>query len=189
MKKVYFVLPVIAAFLGVRTHIGFTAEGPHSGKKILIAYFSHSGNTREIANQIHKLAGGDIFEIKTVTPYPEDYDAVVAQARKEVASDYRPELKTKIDVKPYDVVFIGYPNWCSTVPAPVKTFLAGHDFSGKTVAPFCTHGGGGLGNSVEDISKLCPKAAVTEALAVSGSTVRTAQGKVSEWLKKIKIAK
>ena len=109
-------------------------------KKILVAYFSHSGNTREIANQIHKSVGGDIFEIQVVKPYPHDYDAVVQQARQELDSGYKPVLKTKIEnIKSYDLVFIGYPNWCSTVPAPVRTFLSEYDFSGKTIVPFCTH--------------------------------------------------
>jgi flavodoxin len=159
-------------------------------KKILVAYFSHSGNTREIANQIHKSAGGDIFEIQSVKPYPHDYDAVVQQARQELDSGYKPTLKTKMEnIKSYDLVFIGYPNWCSTVPAPVRTFLSEYDFSGKTLVPFCTHEGSGLGRSATDISKLCPKSTLLDGVAIRGSDVKTAQNKVSEWLEKIKITK
>jgi len=159
-------------------------------KKILVAYFSHSGNTREIANQIHKIVGGDIFEIQAVKPYPDDYDAVVQQARQELDSGYKPALKTKMEnIKSYDLVFIGYPNWCNTVPAPVKAFLSEYDFSGKTIAPFCTHEGSGLGRSAADISKLCPKSALLNGVAIRGSVVKTAQNKVSEWLREIKIAK
>ena len=159
-------------------------------KKILVAYFSHSGNTREIANQIHKSAGGDIFEIQSVKPYPHDYDAVVQQARQELDSGYKPTLKTKMEnIKSYDLVFIGYPNWCSTVPAPVRTFLSEYDFSGKTLVPFCTHEGSGLGRSATDISKLCPKSTLLDGVAIRGRDVKTAQNKVSEWLEKIKITK
>jgi flavodoxin len=159
-------------------------------KKILVAYFSHSGNTREIANQIHKSAGGDIFEIQSVKPYPYDYDAVVEQARQELDSDFKPALKTKMEnIKPYDLVFIGYPVWCSTVPAPVRTFLSEYDFSGKTIVPFCTHEGSGLGRSVTNISKLCPKSTLLDGVAIWGSDVKTAQSKVVEWLQKIKITK
>ena len=159
-------------------------------KKILVAYFSHSGNTREIANQIHKSAGGDIFEIQSVKPYPHDYDAVVEQARQELDSDFKPALKTKMEnIKPYDLVFIGYPVWCSTVPAPVRTFLSEYDFSGKTIVPFCTHEGSGLGRSVTNISKLCPKSTLLDGVAIWGSDVKTAQSKVVEWLQKIKITK
>ena len=159
-------------------------------KKILVAYFSHSGNTREIANQIHKSVGGDIFEIQSVKPYPDDYDAVVEQARQELNSGYKPALKTKIsNIKPYDLVFIGYPSWCSTIPAPVRVFLSEYDFSGKTIATFCTHEGSGLGLSVADISKLCPKSTMLDGVAIRGRDVKTAQNKVSEWLRKIKITK
>ena len=157
-------------------------------KKILVAYFSYSGNTREIANQIHKNAGGDIFEIQSVTKYPDDYDAVVQQARQELKSGHKPALKTKVEnIKPYDLVFIGYPNWCSTIPAPVMAFLSQYDFSGKTIVPFCTHEGSGLGRSATDISKLCPKSTLLDGVAIKGSDVKTAQNKVSEWLRKIKI--
>jgi flavodoxin len=159
-------------------------------KNILVAYFSYSGNTREIASQIHKSAGGDIFEIQAVKPYPDDYDAVVKQARQELDPIYKPALKIKIEnIKLYDLVFIGYPNWCKTVPAPVRTFLLEHDFSGKTIAPFCTHEGSGLGQSATDISKFCPKSTVLEGVAIRGGDVKNAQNKVSEWLRKIKIIK
>ena len=158
--------------------------------KILVAYFSRSGNTREIANQIHKSVGGDIFEIQSVKPYPHDYDAVVQQVRQELESGYKPALKTKIEnIKSYDLVFIGYPNWWGTVPAPVRTFLSEYDFSGKTIVPFCTHEGSGLGQSATDISKHCPKSTLLGGVAIRGRDVKTAQNKVSEWLQKIKITK
>jgi flavodoxin len=164
---------------------------PLSGtKKILVAYFSHSGNTREIANQIHKSVGGDIFEIQAVKPYPDDYEAVKKQARQEQDSGYKPALKTKIEnIKSYDLVFIGYPIWWGTIPAPVRTLLSEYDFSGKAIAPFCTHGGSGLGRSVTDISTLCPKSTLLDGVAIWGRDVKTAQNKVSEWLRKIKITK
>jgi len=155
-------------------------------KKILVAYFSHSGNTCEIANQIHKSAGGDIFEIQAVKPYPDDYDAVVQQAKQELKSGHIPALKTKIEnIKSYDLVFIGYPNWCGTIPATVRAFLSEYDFSEKTIIPFCTHEGSGLGRSSADISKLCPKSTLLDGVAVRGGDVKTAQSKVSDWLKKI----
>ena len=164
---------------------------PLSGtRKILVAYFSLTGNTREIANQIHKIVGGDIFEIQTLKPYPNDYDAVVKQAKQELDSSYKPELKTKVEnIRSYDLIIIGYPNWCGTIPAPVKTFLSEYDLSGKTIVPFCTYGGGGSGRSVADISKLCPKSTLLDSFAISGSDVKTAQNAVSEWLRKIKVTK
>lgn len=158
-------------------------------KKILVAYFSHSDNTREIANQIHEKIGGDIFEIVTVNPYPTDYDAVVDQAKQEQEDNYRPELATEIEnMDSYDVVFVGYPNWWGTMPMPVFAFLEEYDFSGKTIIPFCTHEGSGLGRSVEDITELCPQSTILDGLAIRGSSVETAQDDVSEWLHEIGMA-
>ena len=91
--------------------------------KCLVAYFSHSGNTRVIAHEIQAHVGGDIFEIVPVDPYPRDYDAVVAKARKELDVDSRPTLKTNVEnMGLYNVVFVGYPNWWGTVPGRLQRF-------------------------------------------------------------------
>jgi flavodoxin len=155
-------------------------------KKILVAYFSHSCNTRVIANQIRESVGGGIFEIVAVDPYPSDYDAVVEQARKELREEYRPKLKTKVEnVESYNVVFVGYPIWWGTIPMPVATFLSEYDFSRKTIVPFCTHEGSRLGRSVTDIKELCLQSTILDGLAVRGRDVKNAQNEVSEWLRKI----
>ncbi len=192
MKTINFVLTVLAAVLvsGPMNVVAQEVNPMSTNKKILVVYFSHTGNTREIANQIHKRVGGDIFEIQSVDPYPTDYDTVVKQARKELDSGYKPALKSKIEnLGSYDVIFIGYPNWWGTFPAPVRTFLSSDDFSGKVIVPFCTHEGSGLGKSVGDIVKLCPKSKLLNGLAIRGSTVKTASDKVSEWLRKINMTK
>jgi flavodoxin len=169
------------------THAAATGTGK---TKVLIIYYSRSGNTREIANQIHERVGGDIIELQTVEPYPDEYDAVTKQAKQELNSGYKPALKTKVEsVGSYDVIFVGSPNWWGTIAAPVKTFLSEYDLSGKTIVPFITHGGSGLGRSVTDISKLCPKSSVLDGLAVWGRDAKTAQNQVSEWVRKIKITK
>lgn len=157
-------------------------------RKILVVYFSHSGNTRVIANQIHELAGGDIFELHPVAPYPAKYDEVVKQAKEELRSDLKPKLKTKLKgLEAYDTIFIGSPNWWGTVAGPVRTFLADYDLAGKTIAPFITHEGSGLGSSALDIAKRCPKATVVDGLAVRGSSVKSARSEVAEWLRKLGI--
>ncbi len=162
------------------------AEPTSATRRVLVAYFSWSGNTREIANQIHKIIGGDLFQIVSVDQYPSDYDETVKQARRELDAGYRPKLKSEVEnIGSYDVVFIGYPNWCGTIPRPVASFLSKCNSSGKTIAPFCTHEGSRLGRSVEDIAKLCPQSNVLEGLAVRGGDVRNAQNRVSEWLRKI----
>lgn len=155
-------------------------------KKILVAYFSHSGNTQEIANQIHKNVESNIFEIQSVDPYSNNYNEVVEQAKHELQSGYLPELKTEVEgMESYEIVFVGYPNWWGTIPRPVVTFLSKYDFSGKTVVPFCTHEGGRLGRSVADITKLCPQSIILEALACRGRDVKNAQTEVSKWLQKL----
>jgi flavodoxin len=148
-------------------------------KKILVAYFSHSGNTRVIATQIHERVGGDIFEIVAVDPYPSDYDEVVEQARKELDKEYRPKLKTKVEnMELYEVVFVGYPDWWGTIPRPVAAFLSEYDFFGKTIVPFCTHEGSGLGRSVTDIKDLLPQSTILDGLAVRGRDVKNAHNEV-----------
>ena len=209
MKKIYFVLPMIAAllvFMGIlaqsdsaKEDLSYFKTGktgaektlpPSGAKKILVAYFSRTGNTREIANQIHKIAGGDIFEIQVVETYPEDYEEVKKRAMQEQESGYKPPLKTKVEnIKSYDLVFIGYPIWWGTIPAPIKSFLSQYDLAGKTIVPFCTHGGSGLGRSGAEISELCPKSTMLEGKAVRARDAKTAQNEVYEWLRKIEITK
>ncbi len=153
---------------------------------ILVVYFSRSGNTHAIATQIHESVGGDIFEIVTVDPYPSGYDEVVEQARKELTEEYRPKLKTKVEnIESYNIVFVGYPNWWGTVPRPIATFLSEYDFSGKTIVPFCTHEGSRLGQSVEDITELCPQSTILDGLAIRGRDVKNAANEISGWLRKI----
>jgi len=154
--------------------------------KALTVYYSHSGNTRECANQIHQMVGGDIVELIPLEPYPEDYDAVVEQAKREIKAGHRPALRTRVEnIDSYDVIFVGSPNWWNTVAPPVVTFLSEHDLSGKATVPFITHAGTALGRSAKDIAKLCPDTTVLEGLAVWGKDVRTAHTRVAEWLRKL----
>ena len=163
---------------------GVASSGPH---KVLIAYFSHSfGNTRQIAHMIQKETGGDIFEIKPKTPYTKVHKDVVAQARKEIDAGFKPELVAmpeKLDE--YDVIFVGTPNWWNTMAPPVATFLSNHDFSGKTLVPFTTHGGSGLGRYPEDMKKLCPKANFLEGETFSRNSIPDSGDAVAKWIKRI----
>jgi flavodoxin len=153
--------------------------------KILIAYFSHSGNTRTIAGEIQKITGGALFEISTVTPYPKDYNTVVNIARREQDQNNRPRLAVELDgMQAYEVVFLGYPNWWSTMPMAVFTFLESYNFSGKTILPFCTHEGSRMGHSESDIARLCPRATVSGGLAVTGASVKNARDDVTRWIEK-----
>jgi flavodoxin len=160
------------------------------GKKMLVAYFSHSGHTREIALQIKEATGADVFEIVPVRSYPTDYSAVVEQAKQELKADYRPELKSVVsNIASYDVIFVGSPCWWSTIAPPVMTFLSSHDFSGKTIVPFITHEGSGLGKSVQDVKRLASGATLLEGQAFRGHAVKDARNDVLKWLREIKFLK
>jgi flavodoxin len=151
--------------------------------RILIAYFSRSGNTRKIAKLIQQQVGGFLHEIQPQEPYPDSYNATVDQAKKEIQAGYKPALRSALDAtEAYDMVFVGSPNWWNTIAPPVATFLAEHDLSGKTVVPFCTHGGGGLGRIARDIAKLCPQSTFLSSFEIYGSGRGDAQARVSAWL-------
>lgn len=151
--------------------------------KSLIVYYSWSGNTRKIARLIRELTGGDIVELIPEMPYPSSYRETTEQVRKEIKAGYKPSLKTKIEgVEEYDVIFLGTPNWWGTVAPPVATFLSQYAFSGKKIAPFITHGGGGKQRVVEDIKRLCPDAAILEELVVYGGGGSELSEKVSRWV-------
>lgn len=153
------------------------------GNKVLILYFSHSGNTRRLAGQIHGRVGGDMVELKTAVPYPQDYDAVVDMAQKEQQSNARPQIATEIhNWDEYHTVFIGFPNWWGTMPMPFFTFLEKYSMGDKNVIPFCTHEGSRLGRSESDLRKLCPQAHMLKGFEVRGSRVSSAQKDVDAWL-------
>lgn len=153
-------------------------------KKILVAYYSHSGNTRSLAEMIARAAGGDLMEIVPRSAYPADYDAVVAQAKEEIRRGDRPEIEDAgVDVAGYDAVLVGSPNWWSTVAPPVGTFLAGYDFAGKTVVPFVTHGGGGMARCAADVAALTKGATGAPGFAAYGDSA--GQADVDRWLKQV----
>lgn len=133
-----------------------------SDKKVLIAYYSYSGNTKAVAEKIQNVTGGDLFEIQTVKEYPKNYNDVVSQAKTEKENDIRPALVDNGNTENYDIIFIGTPVWWYTMAPAVKTFIANNKFDGKTIVPFCTHGGGGASSTYTDMQKLAPQAKVTE---------------------------
>lgn len=151
---------------------------------VLVAYYSHSGVTRRLAELIHDRVGGDIHEIIPAAPYPRDYNTVVEQAAREIRAGYRPELASGlVDIARYDRIYVGSPNWWSTLAPPVATFLASGDFSGKTILPFCTHGGGGSGRIRSEIAELCPRADVMSILEIQGGGTDRAEKAVLDWIR------
>ncbi|WP_440950528.1 flavodoxin [Methanosphaerula subterraneus] len=162
--------------------------------KCLIAYFSRpgnnyvngsivnlpAGNTEVVATMIREMTGGDLFHIKSVTAYPEGYTETTEVAQQELRANARPKLTRHLEnLASYDLVFLGYPNWWGTMPMPVFTFVEDYDLAGKTIAPFCTHEGSGIGRSVADIKKICPQSTVLKGRAIRGGEVNRAQDEIA----------
>lgn len=171
-------------------------------KKSLIAFYSRKGsnyagskivnlpvgNTAVIAAKLKTLTGGTLFEIDTVQKYPDDYTETTEISKVELKNNARPELIAKVDdMNQYDVIYLGYPNWWSTMPMAVFTFLESYDFAGKTIVPFCTHEGSGLGHSEKDIKTACPHSTVLHGLAIRGSFVTGADEDLRKWLINLKL--
>ena len=151
------------------------SEAPTAEGGTLIAYFSWSGNTEQMAQTIQAEIGGDLFKIEPATPYTEDYDTLLDIAQQEQAEDARPELAAQVENwDSYDVVFVGYPDWWSDAPMIILTFLESYDFTGKTIVPFCTSGGSGFGRSLSSLESSAPDAEFLEGLHVYGDNVTSA---------------
>ncbi|MDE7449724.1 MAG: flavodoxin [Paramuribaculum sp.] len=168
--------------------------------KKLVVFFSHTGenynvgniekgNTHIIADMIADASGADIFEIVPEKDYPhDDYNECIEIAKKELQSDARPAVKDDVKIEDYDVVFIGYPNWWGNPPMCVYTFIEKHDWNGKTVIPFITHEGSGMGGTDRKIAAACKGADTLtgKGLAIQGKVAQenqqSAKKNVENWL-------
>lgn len=157
--------------------------GVSDNENVLIAYFSWGGNTAGIAGEIQRQTGADLFEITLVNPYSNDYNTVLEEAQRDQNEQARPELANHIgNMEDYDVIILGYPNWWASIPMPIASFLEEYDFEGKTIIPFCSHGGGRFGQSLTAIAKLAPDAVMGEALSIHYSGGATLNEEISQWL-------
>lgn len=162
-------------------------ESAPSAPRVLIAYYSWSGHTRLAAQQIQQATGGVLFEIRPVEAYPSAYRECTEQAKREIEAGHRPKLQSMPGnlLEDADVVFVGSPNWWSTIAPPVATFLASGDWTGKTVVPFVTHGGGGMAGCAEAMRKLCPQATVLPGRAFPGGNIRNLGNEVAAWAQEV----
>lgn len=197
MKKGFFVL-MLMVFCGISA---CSNAQPTSAKKILIVYLSRTNNTKAIANIIHDEVGGKLVSLELEKPYPENYQAIVQQVAKENETGYLPPLKTKIDsIDQYDVVFVGFPTWGMKLPPPVKGFLKQYNLRGKTIVPFNTNAGYGIGSTFETVKDLCPNSKVLDGFTTKGGIERDgvyfvmegerekqARKEIKNWLQKIKV--
>lgn len=156
----------------------------------LIVFFSWGGNTKGIAQEIQSQTGADLFEIELVHPYSDDYDTVLDEAQRDQNEQARPEIKNHVDnIEKYETILLGYPNWWASIPMPIASFLEEYDFSGKTIVPFCSHGGGRSGQSLTAIAKLAPQSEIGEGLAVSYSGGSSLPDDIGKWLEQNGVAK
>lgn len=171
-------------------------ETENDNTNIFVAYFSlageqydvgviEKGNTEIIAEMIADATNADLFKIESTEAYPTTYDGLLDVSKKEQTEP--PEIAGTVDnMENYDTIFLGYPIWWGDTPTIVNVFLQSYDFSGKTIVPFCTHGGSGLSGTDGTISELCPDSTIGEGFAILGSTAQNgrdgAKNSVTEWL-------
>lgn len=168
--------------------------------KTLIVYLSRTSNTKTVAEIIHAKTGGTLLPLELEKPYPENYQAIVNQVAAENASGFLPPLKTTVSIEKYDVIFLGFPTWGMQLPPPMKSFLSKYDLKGKTIVPFNTNAGYGLGTTIETIRALCPNSRILEAYSTTGGIERdgikfvmtgdkrkATEKAVSAWLNRIKL--
>ena len=164
--------------------------------KTLVVFFSHAGdnysvgnikvgNTKIVADYISEITGADQFEIVTHKYDGMAYTPLTELAKEEQQNGELPPFEGSVDVSKYETIFIGGPVWWGTYPQVMFTFFSKYDLNGKTIIPFTTHEGSGLGSCVKDVKKAYPNATVTGEFSIYGHDVREGKSKVEKWLKKI----
>jgi flavodoxin len=180
----------------------------HKNSRVLVVYFSYAdneklasgvdasarasvqmdnnkpiGNTGLMAKWIAQETNGDTYSIKTVKPYPNNYDETVKIGKTEAENGTKPELQQQpLELKDYDVVFIGYPSWWGGMPMAMYSFFDTYDLAGKMIIPFCTSGGSGFGDTTDAIRKLEPQATVMQGLAISANDIAGSKSQVTQWV-------
>jgi flavodoxin len=172
MKKLFLSLMALTAITTV------------SAQKMLVLYYSETGTTKAVAQEIQKQTGADIEAIETVEPYSGDFQKTMQRGQREMQSGQWPALKAQTkNVADYDIVFLGYPIWFGTYANPIATLVKQQDFAGKKLVPFCTFGSGGLNTSSDALKKALPKAQVQEGYGVRTARVTAAAKELDRFLK------
>ncbi len=154
-----------------------------NGGDAVIIYFSHTGNTQQVADYIRDYTGAEVIRLEASEAYPEDYEACYQRAVAEHAADARPALKTElVNLDSYDTVFLGWPCWDNSCPMLILTMLEQYDFSGKTILPFTTSGSSGFGQSLAEIGAVCPEADYQRGLALTTENLANSEAEVAQWL-------
>ncbi len=166
------------------------SQAAAGGDKILVVYFSQSGTTAAVAEQIRQSVACDVFRIEAATPYPDNAGQLAERAEREIDNRELPALRAHVEnLDDYGTIILGYPIWQGTFPRPVATFLSTHDLSGKRIAPFATFAGTGQGDTVDEIRALAPGATVLEGLEVIASRADNARGMTADWLARLAVGR
>ena len=174
--------------IGLGISLGLVAERADtqqiSGRsRALVAFFTRSGNTKLVASKVRHDLNADLLEIQPAEPYPEDYDATVAQAEREKQTGYEPPLKEGVgEIGAYSTIYLGFPIWGSTAPTVIKSFLSKHDLAGKELVPLITHGGYGAGDSVAVLRRMAPNAHLRKPFIIRMDQERAILREVTSWL-------
>lgn len=172
-----------------------------ANRKTLIVYLSRTKNTKAVAEMIQSKVGGKLVALELQNPYPENYKSIVEQVAKENETGFLPPLKTTIDtIENYDTLFIGFPTWDMQLPPPIKSFLKQYSLSNKTIIPFNTNAGYGVGSGFQTVRELCPNSKVLEGFSTKGGIERDGvmfvmkgereievKSEIEKWLRKIKV--
>lgn len=178
---------ILIAYFSVPEDVDTEGVDAVAGASVVVREGEVLGNTEYMASIIQQTVGGDLFRIETVEDYPLDHDALVDFAAEEQDAGARPELAGEVEnLDQYDTIFLGYPNWWGDMPMALYTFLESYDLSGKTVIPFCPHGGSRFSRTVETIAQLQPDASVSgEGLAISRNEVADSAETVAAWAEEV----
>lgn len=186
-RRALLAAPALLAFASTTACAQDGRQRRMNGTKTLVAYLSRSGNTRVIAETLHRELDADLFEIRAARPYPEDYEQHVAQATRERDGGTEPPLAAKVDdIAAYDEIFLGFPIWGETAPAPLRSFLRVHDLTGKTVRPFITHGGYGPGDAPDVLARHARGARIEKPFVMECDQERRTLNQIRNWLGQMK---
>lgn len=192
-KKIIGIIVVIIAVIAIAGIYVYSSSNSsqeviNEDSRVLVAYFSQTGNTEHVANVISNETNADIYEIEPSIEYPENYDNLTEIAQREQNEDARPEINGSIEnISEYDVIFVGYPIWFGDMPQIMYTFFESYDFNGKTIIPFCTSGGSGLGDTIDHITTEVPNANVVDnGLSLDGSEVESSENDIINWINQLR---
>lgn len=188
MKKIFMLTCAVMVSLALSFQAYCAEQAINTGKKSLIIYYSLSGNTKTVVNILQELVGAEAMEIKPVRPYPDDFHAVVEQAREERRTNFLPPIQALThDPQAYDIIYLGFPIWGNTIPQPMAAFLSQNNLAGKTIIPFCTHDGYGVGMAFDTVQSYCPQAKLLTGFDMLGADARNAKTLLETWLKSIHV--